>query len=90
MPRRKYRIFSIRRSFKKEFKRQLRFAIMAAVGFLIAFAWRNAIYNSSRDIVEKFLEVANTPLTEVYTAIFITLMGVALIFLTSKFLRDKR
>ena len=90
MSRRKNRLFSIRRSFKKEFKRQLRFAIMAAVGFIIAFAWRNAIYNSSRDLVEKFIEVANTPLTEIYTAIFITFMGVGLIFFTSKFLRDKR
>lgn len=90
MPRKRYGLFSIRRSFKKEFKRQLRFAIMAAIGFTIAFAWRDAVYNSSRDLVEKFIEVANVTLTEIYTAMFITIIGVILLFLSSKFLRDGR
>ena len=84
------RVFRVRRSFKKEFKRQLRFAITAAIGFTIAFSWRNAVYNASYSIVDKFASAASSALSEAYTAIFITLVGVAVIFLTSKILRDRK
>lgn len=90
MPRKKHRIFNAQKSFRKEFKRQIRFAIIAATGFLIAFSWRNAVYNSSRDLVDKFTDVADVVLSEIYTAVFITLMGVLLIILSSRILREKR
>lgn len=84
------RIFNVKRSFRKEVARQVRLAIIAAIGFTIAFAWRDAIYNSSKELVKKFTEAANVALTEIYTAIFITIAGVLLIFLSSRFLREKR
>jgi len=77
-----------RKSFKKELRRQLKLAIMTAIGFLIAFAWRNAIWESSRNIIEKFTETTRIIMTNVLTAIFITLIGVILIIITSKILRD--
>jgi hypothetical protein len=83
-------IFETKRSFKLEFKRQLRMAITAAIGFSIAYAWRNAVFDGFENFVARLLDVPTGHyLTEAYTAITITLAGVLLIFLTSKFLRDK-
>lgn len=92
MPKKRYKhkIFHVKRTFKKEFKRQLRFAIIAAIGFIIAFSWRDAIYNSANSIVEKFTDVAGVVLSEIYTAVFITLVGVAVLLISSKFLKEKR
>jgi hypothetical protein len=77
------------RSFKKEFKKQLRFAITAAIGFSIAFAWRESIFDTFLNFVSRFLDLNPSHyLTEVYTAIVITIIGVIIIFLTSKILKD--
>jgi hypothetical protein len=82
-------ILKTKRSFRLEFKRQLRFAISAAIGFTIAFSWRNAIFAFFRDEVSRLLEVdPRHYLTETYAAIVITLLGVLLILLTSKLLRE--
>jgi multisubunit Na+/H+ antiporter MnhB subunit len=77
-----------RKSFKREFKRQVKYAIAAAVGFIIAFAWRDAIYNSTRTIIEKFTESSKDILINFYTSIFITIIGVLIIIISSKLLRD--
>ena len=83
------RIFKTSRSYKKEFKRQLRLAVTAGIGFTIAFAWRNAIFESMLNYVSRILDISpNHYLTEVYTAIFMTFLGVFLIFVTAKLLRD--
>jgi len=78
------------KSFKKELKKQLRFAITAAIGFSIAFAWRESIFDMFKSFVSRFFDL--TPehySTEIYTAVVITVTGVVLIFLTSKLLKDK-
>lgn len=83
------KIFKKERSFKREFRRQLRMAIMAAIGFTIAFAWREAIFSSFQNITSRLLDVAPEHyLSQTYTAITITIAGVLLIFITSKILRD--
>lgn len=84
-----FQVFRIKKSFKKEFKRQIRLAIIAAVGFLIAFSWRDAIYNSSQKFVEKVTSATGDILTEFYTALFVSLLGVFLILISSKFLKEK-
>lgn len=82
-------VFNTKRSFKKEFKRQIKLAIVAAIGFSIAFAWRNAVFDSFQSFVARFLDLEiGHYMTEIYTAIAITLAGVILIFITSKLLRD--
>lgn len=82
-------IFNKKRSFKKEFKRQLRLAIMAAVGFTIAFAWKEAIFNTFQSFVTRFLDIPiGHYLSQTYTAIAMTLAGVLVIFITSKILRE--
>ena len=78
------------RSFRKEVKRQIRLALTSAIGFSIAFAWRNSIFDAFRTYVARFLEVDPSHyLTELYTAIGITFVGVCLIFITSSILKDK-
>jgi len=82
--------FDTKRSFKKEFRRQIRLAILAAIGFTIAFAWKTAVFNTFQSFVSRFLDVPiGHYLSQTYTAIIITVVGVLLIFLTSKILRDK-
>ncbi|MEK6817685.1 MAG: hypothetical protein AABX80_02680, partial [Nanoarchaeota archaeon] len=44
-------------NFKKEFKRQARLALVAAVGFIIAFAWKDFVFKVTGDILSKFLEL---------------------------------
>jgi hypothetical protein len=84
------KILKTKRSFRQEFKRQIRLAVVAAIGFLIAFAWRDAILELSRNFVARLLDV--TPqhyLTATYSAIFLTLIGVFLILISSKLLRER-
>ena len=77
------------RSFKKEFKKQLRFSIAAAIGFSIAFAWRQSVFDTFLSFVSRFLDVPPEQyLTEVYTATAITITGVILLLITSKLLKD--
>ena len=82
-------ILDTRRSFRKEFKRQIRLAIVAAIGFTIAFAWRDAIFNAFQSFVSRFLDLpAGHYMTQIYTAAAITLAGVLLIMLTSKLMKE--
>lgn len=77
------------RSFIKEFKKQLRFAITAAIGFSIAFAWRESIFDTFLNFVSRFMDIPPAHyLTEVYTALTITIFGVIIVFITSKILKD--
>jgi hypothetical protein len=83
------KIFQTKRSFKKEFKRQIRLAVIAAIGFTVAFAWREAIFDLFQSFVSRFLDVSTEHyLTKIYTSIAITIAGVLLIFITSKILKE--
>ncbi len=82
-------ILRTRRSFRKEFKKQLRFAITAAIGFSIAYGWRNAIFDSFQSFISRFFDMPiGHYMTEVYTATALTLVGVILIFITAKLLKE--
>jgi len=84
------KVFQIKKSFKKEFRRQIRLAVIAAIGFTIAFAWKRAVFDTFQNYVSRIMDVpAGQYLTEIYTALAITLFGVLLIFLTSKILKEK-
>jgi hypothetical protein len=85
------KILKTSRTYKKEFKRQLRLAITAAVGFTIAFSWRNAIAAFFQNLTSRILDVPSDHyLSETYTSITVTLAGVFLIFLTARILREKK
>jgi len=82
-------LLNTRRSFRLEFKRQIRLAVVAAIGFTIAYAWRNAIFDAFQNYVSRILDVPiGHYTTEIYTALAITVAGVILIFITSKLLKE--
>jgi len=83
------RLIKTKRSFRKEFKRQLRYAIAAAVGFMVVFVWKEAIWNSTTRFVEQFQETTKFVTSEVLSAIVISVVGVLLIVISSKLLKDK-
>jgi hypothetical protein len=83
------RILKTKRSFKKEFKRQIKWAIAAAVGFTIAYAWRDAVIVLTKDLVAKLAESTKASLTGIYSALIITIIGVLIILASSRLLRDK-
>lgn len=81
-------LLKAKKGFRKEFRKQLRYAIAAACGFLIVFAWRDAIISTTKYIVEKIVKSTEIATTNVGTAIVITLLAVGLIILSSKLLKD--
>jgi hypothetical protein len=83
------RILKAKRTFRKEFKRQLKYAVAAACGFLIAFAWKDAIVNSTKELMERLVENAKITTTATGSALLITIIGVFVIIISSRLLRDK-
>jgi len=74
------------KSFKKEFKKQIRLAIAAAVGFIIAFAWRDFILRLTGETLDKFLEL--NPITSaLLISICITVIGILIISISSRTLK---
>jgi len=74
-------------SFRTELKRQLRYAIAAAVGFMIAFSWRETIIASTREILERMTNAGGN-IINVYNSFFITIIGVLIILVSSKLLKE--
>ena len=85
-----HHLIKTKRSFKQEFKKQIRFAITAAIGFTIAFSWREAVFDLFLNFTSRILDLSVEHYsTKIYTAISVTLFGVILIFFTAKLLKDK-
>lgn len=70
--------------FKKELKRQVRMAFAAAIGFIIAYAWRDFILKLVEGTLENFV---SKPLSmSFFIALLITFIGVILILISSRLL----
>jgi hypothetical protein len=82
------RLIKTKKNFRKEFKRQLRYAIAAACGFLIIFAWKDAIWTFTRDLVEKLEQTTAIASTNIAAALIISVIGVLIIIISSKLLKD--
>lgn len=75
--------------YKDEFRKQMRSVIVLTLGFSIAFAWREAIFDWSKSVTAWITHSTNGG-TATGAAIFITLVCVLLIILTSRWLKDKK
>lgn len=75
--------------FRRELKSQLRLIIILTLGFTIAFTWRQSIFDVTQSIVLRFINVTNSAYASIITSSAITLVCLAIIFLTSKLLRTK-
>lgn len=88
MKKRLYNFFIGGEKFKREFKRQLRLLIIMALGFTIAFTWRQTIFDISQTFVHLITNIENSTALTILTSSFITLFSLGLIYLTSYFLKD--
>lgn len=74
--------------YKDEFRKQIRSIIVLTLGFSIAFAWREAIFDWSKSITA-WITHSSDGGSATGAAFFITLICILLIFLTSHWLKDK-
>ena len=88
MKKRLYNFFVGGKEFEKEFKRQLRMFINITFGFTIAFTWRQTIFDVSQSFISFLFHPKNSYLSSIITSIFITLISIFLIFLSSHFLKQ--
>ena len=73
-------------NFRKEFRRQIRLALAAAIGFIIAFVWKDFVIKLTGDALSRFLEL--NPITSALAiAIVVTFIGVLIILISSRILK---
>ena len=75
------------KNFKGEFRKQLRLALAAAVGFIIALAWKDFIFKLTGDFLSKFLKL-NLLTSALAISIFLTFVGVLIILISSRILKE--
>ena len=90
MKKKLYRFFIGSKRFEKEFKKQLRLLIIITLGFTIAFTWRQTIFDLSQALVNLFIEIESNSALSIFASIFITIVSIILIYLTSHFLKDSK
>ena len=82
------RAFKLGRSFKSEFRRQIRLIITVTLGFTIAFTWRQTIFDLSQDFVQFMTKIQDSALSSILTSTFITLVSIILIYIAALFLQN--
>jgi len=78
---------SSKRKFKKTFKEELRYGLAAAIGFLIAYAWREPLLLFFDNVVLKFTEVTFPYAVKTISALIITVLGVLILWVVARYLR---
>ena len=71
-------------NFKKEFKKQLVVAVSAALGFLMAFSWREPITDLVKLIAARAGASENMLFYNVISAIILTIVAVLVLILISR------
>lgn len=74
-------------NFKREFRKQLRLALAAAAGFIIALAWKDFIFMATGDFLSKFLKLSQIT-SALAISIFLTFIGVLIILISSRILKE--
>lgn len=74
--------------FKKELKRQSRLALTAAIGFIIAFAWKDSIMLLIEKYVKEITTMTSAININLISSIVATIFGVLIILLSSRILED--
>ena len=72
--------------YKDEFRRQLRMAITAAIGFIIAFSWKDSIMLLITKYTQQFTSMTDLAKLSLVSSIVATLLGVLLILLSTRIL----
>jgi len=87
--RRKISRYFSRNSYRKEFRHELRLLIIVTLGFTIGFTWRETIFDISWAFIQWLTSAQAAPTLSILTSIFITLICVGLIYLTSYLLKER-
>ena len=74
-----------RGKFWKEVKRQVRLSVTAAIGFIIAFAWKDSIIQFVGSFFDD-IRLAFPIASHFLTAIILTVIGVSLILISARLL----
>lgn len=76
-------------NYRDEFRKQMRSVVVLTLGFSIAFAWRETIFDWSKSITA-WITHSNNGGSSTGASIFITLICLLLILATTRWLKDKR
>jgi hypothetical protein len=74
--------------FQRELKREVRMLIVVGIGFSIAFAWRQTTFDAALSITHAIFSIKGEVAASLTASLMITLIGLLLILLTSKYLKD--
>jgi uncharacterized BrkB/YihY/UPF0761 family membrane protein len=75
-----------RDSQKKDFINQIKYLIVFALGFTIAFSWRQTIFDITQGLVKLIIDIKSSTLLSILTSSFITIISVIIIWLVVKYL----
>jgi hypothetical protein len=78
----------IGKHYREEFRKQMRSVIVFTLGFTIAFSWRETIFQWSKSITGWITHSQNGG-SNAGASIFITLLCIAIILLTTRWLKEK-
>jgi hypothetical protein len=76
-----------KRNLKKTFKEELRYGLAAAVGFLIAYAWREPLLILFEDLVKIVTNFALPYSIKIISALIVTVLGVVILWIASRVLK---
>ena len=76
------------RSFKRDFRHQLKTLIVVGAGFTIAFTWRQTIFDISERAVQFFTNIRDSSVLSLATSIFTTLFSLVVVLLIIYLLKD--
>lgn len=76
-----------KKKFSKEFREHLRIGLTAAIGFTIAFAWREPLILLANNLISSYVNSSIKYQGSVVSALAITFFGVLLIWILSRMLK---
>ena len=76
------------RKYKDEFRKQMRLIIIFTLGFTIAFAWRETIFEWAQSLAISWVH-SNSAQSSLWASVFITIFSIILLFLASLWLKDR-
>ena len=76
------------KSFRKDFRKQLKTLVVVGAGFTIAFTLRQTIFDISKRIVEFVTNIKDSSVLSIATSIFTTIFSLLLVLLVIYLLKD--
>lgn len=81
--------FYLGSNYRSEFRKQVRMFVTFTLGFTIAFAWRETIFDLSESFVQWISGIKESNSSSFWASIFITGVALLLILITTRWLKDK-